>query len=347
MTKNNDDKIQYYTENHYPAAGHTYKIACRINDNTDDFDAHWKEDDALPIKELKDSQFFHELFVGHQNSSGCNYVTAIDSLINSKNSTPYIPVYIPVYLKHIGSMMGVYGEVVGSRLANAFGIDTVFNTPIVRGEKKSHKSLLSYMFAKIPVASVDCVKDGEVFFSFEELGIDIPLNMSLPEMLKLCDNLPNALQRKNFNISKEDLEKVKYDFAKQWFFKVAIGGDRDFKGENIALIINKDKGVKIAPCFDMELMFQNVMFLNNQLYKDEERASLEYLMSNYPDIINEQLIQYHKLKDSGELKKIMDTVDMTMWGDCWMHDELIRRVETIESTIDKISQSLTSKQSEL
>ena len=335
MSKDFRDRLQRYSNGdrlHYP--GHLEKDVCRVNDNTDEFDAVWIcSEEISPQKTMKDSLYFRELFESYEDADKkSHYIFSLDkSLKPSSSGDRYIPVYVPCFLKRIGSLSAIYGEVVGSRLANALGVDTVFNLPInIYG---SGKDVVDVQSSKMytHIASVDFVRPREKFYTFKDLNLLFDRDTPIQEIFALCNKLPQRLRYKRVRVSREDIEQIKMDIAKQWLFKIAICADLDFQWENVGIICDDDGIVRLAPCFDMELLFQNIRFLDTGRNGVVEFENLMYIFNNMPEMAGKMLEKFDELHKSGKLDKIMRTVDLSATGDDWQFEDIVKRMGILKN----------------
>ena len=214
-----------------------------------------------------DSEFIVRYFdeISKPNSS---YVSYSDDLIrecynpmfrdeNGKKSLPlkYFSVLIKSTDKHSYNCDGTRHEVLGSRLANLFGIPTVYNLVF------KYKDNTNY------IMSLDFLKNGETLENFEQLVLDNfvgswtkhSLDMTFNEFQSLdmwCTLIEKTLY-KIMDVNTPNLNKmiddVCGDFCIQMLFRNLIVGDEDLLPHNFAFVFSEDKkSVKLSPAFDFE-----------------------------------------------------------------------------------------------
>ena len=142
LKKDFKNRIEFYSGENSNAedivGGHTSKTFVRLNDDSDNFLLRKEKlkrfknrnfiSRYLQRKVPKDSQFFKPLFYELMNRNS-HYITYLNELFEDKRID--IPTHISCLIKKAYTMEegGVYGECYGSRLANAFEVDTVYNVP--------------------------------------------------------------------------------------------------------------------------------------------------------------------------------------------------------------------------
>ena len=247
---------------------------------------NWKDIGGSLDKEFirVDSKFISNYFdeISKPNSS---YVSYADDLIREcydpkyrdENGDKNFPLkYFSALVKELSnhySGPGSANEVVGSRLANLFGVPTVYNEQVIFKDEQS-------------IISLDYLKMGETVCSLTDIYEERDPQGNLYEIINTYDGYQSMSAWCNFiydligyklnkNVSNryEMIDDVIGDFCVQMLFKNLILNDEDFKAYNISLIFSDDnKSVKLAPAFDYE-------FCNFKSF--ELHAFLEYLFEYF------------------------------------------------------------------
>lgn len=311
LKKDFKNRIEFYSGENSNAedivGGHTSKTFVRLNDDSENFLLRKEKlkrfkyrnfiSRYLQRKMPKDSQFFKPLFYELMNKNS-HYITYLNELFEDKRID--LPTHVSCLIKKAYTMEegGVYGECYGSRLANAFEVDTVYNVPYSSKYDFDNmryfspfdmgKDVYDYMI------SVDFVAPGERVETFEDLGIDFSDNTFLGEIITKIENKFEALVgSENLVLDYAKLEKLKRDFAKLYLFRTFVCNDKDFKSKNVGLLINKNGDFRLAPCFDMELFFQGGF--EEFYFKFMAERTFEYLGKNMPDVIEDFLKTSNKV----------------------------------------------------
>ncbi|MBE5735949.1 MAG: hypothetical protein E7356_01135 [Clostridiales bacterium] len=312
--------------------GHVDKTFARVDDNISSYNRHCEESEKNMTyprpKTVKDSRYFAELFEALQ-SGNSSYVTIYNDLVTPPDKTDrYLPKYVSCLIKefsneartqiqfdqtYIGFILEpIYCEVVGSRLANALGIKTVYNTPISQYEASIFGDYPKYD----TVLSIDFVKDGDFTRLFTDFFKSIPMTDVLmhEEALILLDRtLMRIGAWKDIPNWREFVDKTKRELVMQGLFKWLLCGDLDSDAKNYGITIYTSKnpdtgementlGMGAMPCLDYELIMG---FVNNPYVDVQARAVFENLSKNMPDVIDEFMTRVLNLRNSGELDDIL------------------------------------------
>ena len=320
LEKDFKNRIEFYSGDNRRAedivGGHTSKVFVRLNDDSDEFLMRKEKEQGLKSKKLtscffqrkmpKNSCFFEHLFYALMKKN-CHYITYLNDLYESKKLN--IPSHISCLIKKASSMEegGVYGECYGSRLANAFEVDTVYNVPYSSKYDLDNVRYFSPFDMKKDIydymISVDFVSHGERIETFEDLGLDFSDSTFLEDIIAKIDKTFEALVgRENLSLDYIQLEQLKKDFAKLYLFRNFVCNDKDFKSKNAGLIINKNGDFRLAPCFDMELFFQGGF--EEFYFKFMAERTLEYLNKNMPGVIEDFLKTANKVLKSNAIDSI-------------------------------------------
>ena len=285
-------------------SGHTKKDFVRINDCADAFKKDI-EDKFIWKKTIKDSKYLGELFESMRQDN-CSYVTYFDDLIKGKSEDD---VYYPNYVSCLAKVYAAYDpicacEVIGSRLANAMGIRTVYN--FVSPKKNTFLiagvfdyPIDSYMF------SVDYMKPDYQIVSFESLGIEFNSRDIIADNLdKLHISLRNFARNNGRLISIDDIENIKRNFCIEYLFKRILCGDADFYGRNVDIMFNTKTGkFELAPSHDYEYIFD----------EEEEyptigsiRDSFIQIDREFPGLVDEFYKKVMTLNENGVFSKVFD-----------------------------------------
>lgn len=257
---------------------------------------------------------------------GCKYVTHIDDFVRETYDLKRknIPLkYVSVMLKdkeqHQNSTSSY--EVIGSRIANALGVPTVYNELVTVSNKEM-------------ILSIDCVKPGMEIRDLNDSvyvknGNDITRIRAkdftdFPIWEELFDaqfrNKKDLTQDEiDFNKSycveffeypfeqaklDEYIEKFKTDFVKQYLLKTMILDDWDFYPRNVNYLTNTStKEFHLGPACDYEYIlagYADCAKINN-FYE----GNIKYLMHKYP----QQTLEfgdafYETFFENGKLSRI-------------------------------------------
>ena len=243
--------------------------------------------------------FFGELFK-ELMSGNSSYVTYLnDGVVGKKKRDAKIPDYVRCIIKEMPSPTApYYGEIVGSRLANLLGVDTVYNMAH-QIDPDDELSAFDYDY----LISVDYVPDGFTDFTFDNIGVCFEED-SLEDIMI---NIDRALRRLNktgrISADLESVESFKEDFVKQFLFRSLLCEDQDYCSRNTSLLISKNGDFRLGPCFDMELMFQGKR--STSYYKSTVARDFEFLLGAMPDVLEEFLYTCNSALKSGDVARVM------------------------------------------
>lgn len=289
-------------------SGHLAKYACRINDNTPQFDDMWQKSiNYSEKKTLQDSMYFKELFAESSKGDDCYYVTALDDIIKTSHEQ-YIPIFVPCFMKKVRNTTSIASEIAGSRLANALGVKTVFNVPINSEDKPTSALDLHSVKGCDYVASVDFVKSGEKFFTMHDLNIKFDLADKLEDIIYKLKKLKKKLKYKGVSIKDEDIENIANEICEQWFFKCAICLDMDFGSSNEGIVLHGKNGASLSPCYDMEFFFANNDFLDCSKNGVVDFENIMYFFKRCPDRAERIMTKLNNLNNTGILEDIMSVM---------------------------------------
>ena len=259
-------------------------------------------------KSPRSSKFFKELFNAAKSKS-YHYVTYLDDCIHPQDGSQQVfPQYVQCLLKELPSCSpteALYCETVGSRFANAMGVDTVFNLPYARQPEDDE-----YYESDYPdydgILSVDYVKSGYRTMSLAEMYPGYYDFETMEDVLKVFESAiySYSLENKIPNFE-ENFQALKRDFAKQFFFRSIICEDYDVSPKNLSVLINEaDGSLSLAPCHDMELFFVGSR-VRSAFFKDMAVA-IDYLKNEMPDILQELLSNFKRIMTTGEFERIFE-----------------------------------------
>lgn len=281
--------------------GSADKVYAVIDDNSCKFSSNlecYKK--SFHDKKLKDSAVFNEL-IKSLLSKKSSYKTYFNSLVlPSKKSKekPYIPSNINCIVKE-NRCDGVYGECVGSRLANLLGIDTVFNYPHI-APRTTIEKLPYYDF----VYSVDFVEKGCRVVELSELGLEEQPDSSLATWINsIKEKLPLQAKKNKLKYSEKSLNKLIDDFTKMYLFRAMFCADWDFYPRNVLILVRENGEFSLAPTMDMEYIFTRK--LNNHIYYNFIEENIKYLKTHNPIILDEFMKGINKYFNNGTIAKIV------------------------------------------
>ena len=253
MKKIKKEEIQYYDKVDMNLVGATSKVFLRI-------------DSKLLQKYL-------DISVDPKSS----YVTYIDDFVkeNYNPETHEIPLkYVSVLLKKQrwdDVTDTVCKEVIGSRIANAMGMSTVYNE-LVEYDKENY------------VMSIDFVKTGQEIDSFvldskkdySMANYDVWEDLFNTSTIKIAEYSPNLV---------ENIKKLKKDFVQQFLFRNVILDDGDLVPKNVTLIKDlKTKNLSLAPISDYEFIFTG---REERDFEEDVRQYIDYIGEKYPEELKE------------------------------------------------------------
>ncbi|MBE5735950.1 MAG: hypothetical protein E7356_01140 [Clostridiales bacterium] len=319
MTNEFRNRIMRFSNSHDINAGtiggHTIKEFLIVDDDKSDYAEYCKKSEEIgkipAVKQIKDSRYFGHLF-SELKSGNSNYCTYLNDLILPQDgSESYIPHYVNGLVKgYIDDKSlrcicgedfdtlntdGVYAEVVGSRLADAVGVKTVYNLPVIN--YPCYRAMMS----------VDYVKSGEEICTLENYHHWL----SMYDLI-IHDCVSNGLQTKLLEVCRDHhipeekqlgmVKDIIRDFMHQVLFKWILCGDDDIEPRNFGLIISEGNYIKACPCMDMELLFKydEFDFAGDWFY------SVRYLLDTEPQLVTNFMSKVLELRDSGRLKEIME-----------------------------------------
>ena len=329
--KNKDSRIELYSNqeefNKDTIGGINSKIFCRVNDNIDINSTDPVDPNSRP-KMIQDSALFGELFQSLMSDEN-RYITSFNELFDSKYNSFYIPKFVPVLCKNVlRSHGGQISEIMGSRLSNLMGYDTVFNIPV--DSSFVDNELCKNINPTTSIFSVDFLPFGWDYSLFNPLIGKFNHHTSLKMLLNLIDtNLKNNLKEFHaIDISDKQLESIKIDFVKQYLFRVVLCADSDFGTHNSGIMFNANTHeVKLLPNFDMEYMFfQTPGLYENRRIKD----TMDFCVRAYPEVLQSFMHRLQFLDCSGQIHKVVTKATRT-------YPEFTRyNLDVIRAQIDSI-----------
>lgn len=217
-----------------------------------------------------------------KNNPICSYDTCFTKEEYKNNS---ISSY-SIFLKE-EPILDIECEVLGSRIFNFYGIDTVYNKRI--DVKRSKSTTDSY------VLSVDCLKPNERFFDLFEVAFlrgGNLLSIHADGVDKTIDGIAVALCRffdKNeIKYTQKQIDDYKSFLVYSYIIRVLLLGDNDYRNGNAGIIVNeKDKTFRAFPNFDFNLLFDSEQTENKLNIIDDIAVS-------YPKVLDDFLLKTEK-----------------------------------------------------
>ena len=290
--------------------GHTEKRFVRIDDTNNSLKKRRKYIPHIQ-KSAKNSLFFGDLFRDLRlgNSKWKTYLNEV--LLGKKRKDTILPDKVSCLIKSFEDNDGqdpYIAEHLGCRIANACGIDTVFN---IAHAQPFDEEELEYMLNEYDtydyVISVDYVPWGYTSERFSEIDLGFTSDTPLETILSEIDlKFPSYIQeRNNLKSDSNMFAQFKKDFVKQFLFKQFICNDDDTYARNFSILRSEDGDYRMAPCFDMEYFFRGGM--SNQYYQSSASHTICYLLKNMPEVLEEFLSGVNKAYKSGEINSIIYT----------------------------------------
>ena len=269
-----------------------------------------------------------------------SYVTYIDDFVkeNYNPETHEIPLkYVSVLLKkqrYENMTDTICKEVIGSRIANALGMPTVYNE-LIEYDKENY------------VMSIDFVKTGQEIESFvpeSKKGYSV-VNYAVWENLfntvtvKIAEYSPNLV---------ENIKKLKKDFVQQFLFRNVILDDGDFIPNNVTLIKDlKTKNLSFAPINDYEFIFAG---REEGDFEEDVWKYIKYIGEKYPEELKEFTNKIHKtfykdgvlqeevLKDLVSMKELEPDIEQEIFEQFRNNvDRFVRLEKEYENSREEIS----------
>lgn len=336
--KNRVEKYKNSIElNKSTIGGHTPKTFVRVDDNISSYNRHCEESEKNMTyprpKTVKDSRYFAELFEALL-SGNCSYVTIYNDLVSPiDQSESILPKYMSCLVKQyadryvaeqrddtsylISVLTPIYREVVGSRLANALGIKTVYNKAISQYEATIYGDYPRYD----TILSVDCVKDNTEDITLRQFhSKKMCRGVDMTQVLKeayaydtICEDIAILAEQYKIPNSYECCRTVLKDLIKQALFKWLLCGDWDSANYgNYGVYVTPKKTIEVKPAYDYEFLFkvyEDSFISQRQVCSGAYQARIELVISNIgrkmPDVLDEFMKSVIELRDSGELDRIM------------------------------------------
>lgn len=205
--------------------------------------------------------------------------------------------YISCLLKNSSMHTIPYGaqnEVVGCRLANLFGMPTVYN------------EMVEYLGNEF-VLSIDVLKDDEHMLNLEDMytskysnideyDLDDSFNMFTYTALwsEFVHECIDHQLSKDAPDREEQIDLCIESFLEQLFFHMFMINNRDIKPQNFAAIFNGDNTTaEMFPSFDYEFSDFKPVAIN--LYFELLQDYLHFMNENYPGKLKEIMFKFKKM----------------------------------------------------
>ena len=234
-----------------------------------------------------------------------SYVTYIDDFVkeNYNPDTHEIPLkYVSVLLKkqrYENMTDTICKEVIGSRIANALGMPTVYNE-LIEYDKENY------------VMSIDFVKTGQEIDSFERdknkknysmANYDVWEDLFNTATIKITEYSPTLV---------DNIKTLKKDFVQQFLFRNVILDDGDFVPNNVTLIKDlKTKNLSFAPINDYEFIFAG---REESDFEEDVRKYIKYIGEKYPE----------------ELKEFANKIQKTFYKDGVLQEEFLQELVSMK-----------------
>lgn len=349
-----DNRIEYYANTNngnnddYDLVGHCRKHFVRINDNSVNFEHKFLKSinpvtklsskerlkllfntyvlrrkssfieyfgtKNLPQKTIQDSVIFSDLFEALQYGDS-SYITCFgDSL---KDGSSYIPHYVSCLQKQC-YFEEAYRECVGSRLANLFGIDVVYNTMqdmvLHKRSLKPSPTIVKMVDAHlldsrwVNMYSVDMIPPGYIFENFNWFtNQDI---VGCETLEKVSNRFKSFMElvaaKKQLDVSEEKYNELECAVLKQVFVKKHILQDGDLASRNFGFLLNEETGdVRISPMFDMEFIFAGSPSDRNDNFKSIIDKDIAFFYNKYPRQFSEMMSRVNLAVQSGAVEGVV------------------------------------------
>ena len=308
--------------------GHLGKNAVRINDDCESLKKKRANGLVDVKKTVKDSLFFGGLFRSLMSKKS-HYKTYMDDLFKGKKDDCYIPESVSCIVKKSQNNSDCQLEVIGSRLANLFGVDTVYNLAIESDSQDEYYEYPTYD----AIVSVDYVPYGYRLETFNRLHVWFNEDSTLEEVMKSIDNKYKTVANKyDLEGGLEKLAELKKKFASQFIFRNLVCEDFDFCDNNAAVLIGENGDFRLAPCFDMEMLFRGRK--SHFYYADFANKTIDYMMQTMPEVLEDFMSRYREVVSSSELEQVVMRsvrVDPRYTKD--IYDHILNNYERLSSFI--------------
>lgn len=196
-----------------------------------------------------------------------NYITYFSNI----SIDGLMPEKISVLLKSINDKKILTQEVLGTQILNYFGCNTPFNFVVKSSDTDKY------------LASIDFISENEKLVLFEELGII--WTEDLNAIHKQLETLTNDRKSVLYNISEDNLTKLKEDLTRSFLARYCAVRDYDYDKYNCGLLINKKIKKVTYIDFDFELSLKKLCMYNDNA--SNIKQIMLYSFEHYPQIYNE------------------------------------------------------------
>lgn len=234
-----------------------------------------------------DSDVFKEL-IEELVVPDCSYVTYLNEFVQSlelRDVKNFPLSKISVMVKAVHQDAYLNREEKASRVANVFGVPTVYNKLVnIKGNKL--------------ILSVDCLKENEEFVEIESNTLRKPIYDFNTAILSISNGLKYLVKAES--MTQIQLDKLIEDFVELYLFRVGILNDGDFTLQNLGIICNTETGeYKWAPCFDMEYALGGV------IPESTIRTALRLIKKDYPEKFVSVVEKFGKVHTLSGLKSLV------------------------------------------
>ena len=214
---------------------------------------------------------FHEI----RNHPDTNYVTCMDDMIKDPDTTEdlFSRASVSCILKEFSGKDdadSASNELIGSRLADLFGVKTDYVAPIRHNPNKV--LAVDFLSGDEQMETLrDMIKKVVPFYKFKDNSA--PIVESLTEMTKALEvKIPDSAHKA------QQIHKIQIDFIRMYMFKKYIIGDRDIATLNVGFIHTGDySDLRLAPSFDYEAALDNIHTITGI------EEDMMYLCREYPE----------------------------------------------------------------
>ena len=259
---------------------------------------------------------FKEL-INELNKPDCSYVVYFEDLIKNKgyniNNLPLQNIDVFVKMAHDDERWE--NEETTSKIANIFGLPTVYNKSIIVDDIKL-------------IMSVNCLKDGEQFIQFDYPTGWVGNFETVRNILK--NNLKDDISS---TFTEEDLENLIKDYVETYLFRNYVLNDRDYTAQNISPVKNTKTGkIYWSADYDYEYALEGAPEKSTLIIND-----LAYINNLYPDKLKSVMKKFYSLIESpkfDQLGKNKDKLNQNLvrLTNCYkqMMFDLTKRYTTME-----------------
>ena len=239
-------------------------------------------------------KFLKELFDEIKNNSDTSYVTCVNDYIKNSTWEEFAKFPVPIYGKQARNGDNSYNrnELVYSRLANIFGLKTVYSFPLnsdcsviasINVPKVLEPSNIENTDKEIKQQHIESLND--FIFVCLELGRRDPISRWIGVL-----NDAIARHSETKQMTEEQIDNLRYDTVFEYIMRRYVFKDNDYQGSNAIVIHDGDyKNLVRGPSMDYEFCGDMKIWMLRDFgdsFNDRRREDLNFLKKTHPDIFD-------------------------------------------------------------